>query len=272
MTEPHHEPSYYEIALTNRQVVVAFVILLACLLAAFFSGVWIGRGGIESRRDQMVRVTPPQPATPEGHTLEELKFFADRPNKKNKPEEKSEKSEKPAETVAAPAPVPTADDVQESRPKSGSTLQQDLGPSSPAASARSSRSSKSNPANAANPVVRSTPPAPSVATPPEPAEAPARPEPSRPAERASSPRESSSGAAAAGSVVIQVFASADQAEAGRVRDRLSKGGQAAFLSPLTVDGRTMYRVRIGPFTSRPKAQAVAEKVRKNYKLDTWLTQ
>ena len=38
-----HEPSYYEIALTNRQVVVAFVILLVCLLSAFFSGVWIGR-------------------------------------------------------------------------------------------------------------------------------------------------------------------------------------------------------------------------------------
>ena len=33
-----HEPSYYEIALTNRQVVVAFVILLICLLSAFFSG------------------------------------------------------------------------------------------------------------------------------------------------------------------------------------------------------------------------------------------
>src|SRR5262249_39766220 len=38
-----HEPSYYEIALTNRQVVVAFVILLACVVAAFLSGVWIGR-------------------------------------------------------------------------------------------------------------------------------------------------------------------------------------------------------------------------------------
>ena len=36
-----HEPSYYEIALTNRQVVVAFVILLLCLVSAFFSGLWI---------------------------------------------------------------------------------------------------------------------------------------------------------------------------------------------------------------------------------------
>ena len=39
-----HEPSYYEIALTNRQVLIAFVILLVCLVAAFLSGVWVGRG------------------------------------------------------------------------------------------------------------------------------------------------------------------------------------------------------------------------------------
>jgi DedD protein len=109
--------------------------------------------------------------------------------------------------------------------------------------------------------VRSTPPAPA---PDEPAaEEPARPEPvqTRPSSQAGG-----------GTVVIQVFASADQAEASRVRDRLSKGGQSAFLSPITVDGRTMYRVRIGPFPTRPKAQQVAEKVRKNFKLDTWLTQ
>lgn len=37
-------PSYYEIALTQRQVVIAFVILLVCLVAAFFSGVWVGSG------------------------------------------------------------------------------------------------------------------------------------------------------------------------------------------------------------------------------------
>ncbi|MBZ0114499.1 MAG: hypothetical protein K8J08_18695, partial [Thermoanaerobaculia bacterium] len=38
------ESSYYEIALTNRQVMVAFVILLVCVLAAFFGGVWVGKG------------------------------------------------------------------------------------------------------------------------------------------------------------------------------------------------------------------------------------
>jgi cell division septation protein DedD len=266
VTEPHHEPSYYEIALTNRQVVVAFVILLACLLAAFFSGVWIGRGGIDPHRDQMVRVTPPPPS-PEGRNLEELKFFADRPNKKagkstEKPVDKPE--EKPAEVAAAANPTPAPD-----AGAAGTTLQQDLEP--PARSAPPARSPRTPRPAPAPPVVRSTPPAPVHE---EPAEEPARPESvqTRPVEKASSPQPGSGSAGGPGSVVIQVFASADQAEAGRVRDRLSKGGQAAFLSPLTVEGRTMYRVRIGPFANRPKAQVVAEKVRKNFKLDTWLTQ
>jgi len=38
------EPSYYEIALTNRQVLVVFVVLLVCVVVAFVSGVWVGRG------------------------------------------------------------------------------------------------------------------------------------------------------------------------------------------------------------------------------------
>lgn len=279
MTEPHHEPSYYEIALTNRQVVVAFVFLLACLLAAFFSGVWIGRGGIEPRKDQMVRSVPPQQAPAEGRTLEELKFFADRPGhkKSEKAEEKPAEAPRAEEKVAAaePAPAPPATSRD-------TTLQQDLG---------SSRPTSTPPSQPVSPVVRSrppAPPAPSIAS----EEAPARPEPvqARPASKpprgktppASAAAEDSgdsapqpvtaAGAVTGGKVVIQVFASADQAEANRIRDRLGKGGQTAFLSPLTVDGRTMYRVRIGPFGTRQSAQKVAEKVRKTYKLDTWLTE
>ena len=40
-----NEPSYYEIALTNRQVVVAFVLILSSVMAAFLSGVWVGSQG-----------------------------------------------------------------------------------------------------------------------------------------------------------------------------------------------------------------------------------
>ncbi|MGB5401730.1 MAG: hypothetical protein WBO71_16065, partial [Thermoanaerobaculia bacterium] len=39
-----NEPSYYEIALTNRQVLMVFVVLLVCVVVAFISGVWVGRG------------------------------------------------------------------------------------------------------------------------------------------------------------------------------------------------------------------------------------
>jgi len=73
-------------------------------------------------------------------------------------------------------------------------------------------------------------------------------------------------------VVIQVFSSAEKDQAVRIRDRLVGGGQKAYLSPVEVAGRTMYRVRIGPFDSRDQAQKVAEQVRKGYKLDTWVTE
>jgi DedD protein len=265
VTEPHHEPSYYEIALTNRQVVIAFVILLACLLAAFFSGVWIGRGGIDLHRDQVVRATPPPQPPAEGRTLEELKFFADRPGKKGgKAEEKpaAPPETRPEVKPEEPAVSPPAAQTQET------TLQDDLRrPSPPPVPTRA-------------PMVRKTPPTPAPA--PEDAE-PARPEAvqARPAAgdrngrgKTPPPAASASDTAqpGAGTVVIQVFASADQTEAQRVRERLAKGGQTAFLSPLTVDGHTMYRVRIGPFGTRQQAQKAAEKVRKNFKLDTWLTE
>jgi cell division protein FtsN len=72
--------------------------------------------------------------------------------------------------------------------------------------------------------------------------------------------------------VIQVFSSADQGQAERIRARLAGGGQKAYLSPIERGGRTMYRVRIGPFKSHDDAQKVADKVRKGYKMDTWVTE
>jgi hypothetical protein len=70
------EQSYYEIALTNRQVMTIFVVLLVCVLAAFLGGVWVGRGdGV------VVTTTEPeeidsgvQPGEP---PLEELDFFSE---------------------------------------------------------------------------------------------------------------------------------------------------------------------------------------------------
>lgn len=237
-----HEPSYYEIALTNRQVVVAFVILLICLVSAFFSGLWIGRESTARAQERIVRSSPAVPAVPqEGQDLEELQFFED-----GQPQEGG------ARPGAAPGPAATPQDT---------TLLEDLGgepedavlggdPALPEGRRREGRGADETPEN----------------TPEEaPSPTPARPQPDA-APNSSEPR------LTATQKVIQVFSSPELDQAEKVRDRLARGGHQAYLSPVQVAGRTMYRVRIGPFDSREAAQKVAEEVRKSYKLDTWVTE
>jgi DedD protein len=244
VSEPH-EPSYYEIALTNRQVVVAFVILLVCLLSAFFSGVWIGRESTVRAQEQIARNSPPPEAQPkkEGESLENLEFFDSKENKSGKAREGRPKPTPPAPAVQDPEPPPA-----ESPAQAVAALP---APTPPAAD----RKGKGRKAAAVSP----KPAAPAAAD--DDSTSPIRP--ARPVVEPALPK---------GAVVIQVFSSQDRPQAERIRKQLTKGGQKAFLSPVDVAGHTMYRVRIGPFTSRPDAQKVAERVRKAYKLDTWVTE
>lgn len=262
MAEPH-EPSYYEIALTNRQVVVAFVILLVCILGAFFSGVWIGRESTaRATQEAMVRNTPP-PAQPEGKSLEELDFFDSR-GKKGKAGKQQEAAATPGGTLAEdvgvkkPAEQPPAVPAQE-EPAAARQAQE----TAPAPALPDPAQERRNRRKAVNEAAEEAPPAPAPAS-PEPVPAPAKS--SKAAKTAPAP------AVPKGSFVIQVFSSPDQAQAERIRGKLVGGGQKAYLSPIDRGGRTMYRVRIGPFKTRADAQGVADKVRKGYKLDTWVTE
>jgi DedD protein len=287
-----HEPSYYEIALTNRQVIVAFVLLLLCLIAAFFSGVWIGReSGARMAAEQMVRNAPPPEEKKEGQNLEELQFFDQtKKGKGGKPAET--RQPEPAPSAPAPAPPAAAQSTAQATPqiappKAGAgtdpTLGNDLGedteaaprapkptPAIPATSPASPTSKHQKPTPVPTPAKASTPAPEKVAQAKPAQETPAAggaaKTPKKAAETAAEP------AHAAGQVVIQVFSSAEKDQAVRIRDRLVGGGQKAYLSPVEVAGRTMYRVRIGPFNSRDQAQKVAEQVRKGYKLDTWVTE
>src|SRR5579863_8305190 len=244
-----HEPSYYEIALTNRQVVVAFVVLLVCLVAAFLSGMWIGRDSGARAGQQVARLTPPAGATADKtdaqpQALPEFKFF-------------NETKRRPgAETAPAPAPsTPAADDATaETAPPPTRAAK----PAPPAAAA----SVPEKPAPSA--VVPEPSPAPKAARTPPVSAAPA------PSTGTSAPVRPVA-SAATGDVVIQVFSTADKDQADKLLERLVKAGQPAFLSPIDKNGTTMYRVRIGPFSSRESAQAIAERVRREQKLDTWIT-
>ena len=271
-----HEPSYYEIALTNRQVVVAFVILLTCLLGAFFSGVWIGRESTaRNAQEQLVRNTPPSEASQEGKNLEELEFF-DKNNKKAA-------DDKERGEAAAVAPAPGGQ-----HPARGSGRQEAGGPDPPPPAAEPVAEVPATDPTAIDPAQerrnrrKAARAAAAAAAAAEAAKAPEAPAPAKTAPvkaaaaKTTTAKTATKTAAAPaipkGSYVIQVFSSADQAQAERIRGKLTGGGQKAYLSPINRGGRTMYRVRIGPFKSHDDAQKVADQVRKGYKLDTWVTE
>lgn len=344
LSQPH-EPSYYEIALTNRQVVVAFVILLVCVVAAFLSGVWIGRESAVRAQDRMAllaqRAASDTAADKEkvaGQPLQELQFFAD-PRHRPAAGAPAPDGTMPTNTAAGhgaardDASAGAADagappDAGPQAPPAPSKWTSQAGsPASTASGANGSAGSKGRPAAAARAataapdepsgegeapgdtssaggagsVVRPRPlpdgPGPATAG-AKSASAAARRDGSaasaarqdrsssdaarqdksasaavKPSEAAAAPDAggASGAAASSGDMVIQVFSSADREQADRVRAGLVDAGFQAFLSPLAKNGQTMYRVRIGPFASRAAAEPVAEKVRKEQKLDTWIT-
>ena len=100
-------------------------------------------------------------------------------------------------------------------------------------------------------------PAPAVVKPPKPAPAPAESVPAT--KPASQPLK--------GSWVVQVVSLSSKSNALALRDRLRKGGFATQVEQVRVDGKTRYRVRVGPFLERAEAdrarQQVAERFEQN---------
>jgi len=248
--------SYYEIALTNRQVLIAFSILLGCVISAFVSGLWVGRQAAARTLAGAEVVRPGDSAEPGTY-----RFFGEDATGAGE-----ESAEAPtAGVVPSPAPPPQAIPPQPSatQPAAAQPAEERTPIAEPAVTKR---------------VEPET--APATAEPP-PREAPSRQAdaalgaPSSPTEEASEPEPERKHVvdppATSELSVIQVFSTADEAQARSVLDRLKSGGFRAFLSPVQVDGRTMYRVRVGPFRERAAAEEEAATLKQLYKLDTWIT-
>lgn len=228
--EPN-EPSYYEIALTSRQVLGAFVVLLTAMLVAFFSGVWIGRGGATSHPAAAATVAQTAGEAP----IEEFKFFSE-----------DRRAAGAAAPTAPTAITPPAAATIEPRP--GRTLAEDVGVATPDAAAAPARL----------PVATPLPTA--TAAPPRATAVPA-----------ASPVVETAAAPAAGGFYVQVISSREEGKAKRYQQDLQRRGFKAFLSPVVRDGQKFYRVRIGPFARRDQAQPVLEKVRKTVSRDAIVT-
>lgn len=233
-----HEPSYYEIALTNRQVLVAFVVLLLCVLAAFMGGVWLGRSDQGARTGSMATE---ETSAEDLAALEEFKFFS----------EQRDDAAHPPDLSQVRRPPPPAEPPPPDRPSRDTTLAEDVGQAEPTRAA-------------SPPPPRMEPPPPEVTPPPPPPPKVTPPPPAR-ATTPATAAEPSTG------FVIQVFSTKDEAQAKKVREQLTGGGYQAYLSPVKVGSQTMYRVRIGPYPDRPAAEASAGAVNRSFKLDTWVT-
>ncbi|MBP1641426.1 MAG: Sporulation related domain [Acidobacteria bacterium] len=256
-TEPR-EPSYYEVALTHRQVLVAFVVLLTCLLAAFLSGVWVGREAAPASR---VAAAPAPAAAPAAPPIEQLTFFSGKEPGARGPA----RAEAPAPKPAAPAVKAAEDPATETMRK---TLEaemeahREVGPEAATAPvapplAAGERVRKAGepapPATARTVDAAATPAAPAVPA-PAPAAKPAAPAP-----------------AAAGSTWIQVYSSTNGARAREIADQLRKARFQVVVAEVAKDGQTAWRVRVGPYPTRAKADAAATRLRREQKLDTWVT-
>lgn len=232
------ERSYYEIALTNRQVAFAIGTLLLCVVGAFIAGLWVARealGDTVSAGPRLARDGGEKPfaffedSEDDASTEESAGDAAAEPEipvqrvRTDDPVDEPEASE-PIEDEAPPAPTPTADDGADDEPPASDPDAADSEP----------------PADPEPVEVRTSDPEPAAATPD-------------------------------GDIVIQVFSSADREQAEALLARLEQAGYTAFMDPLDNGSRTMFRVRVGPYDSRDVAETAADELRREFRVETWIT-
>jgi len=188
----------------------------------FLFGIWVGRDITErrlAREERVVRMAVPEQPTPEAPKQSEvdLAFFETL-------KQRAEQRLKQTEAASATTPTPPR------------------GPAAPAA--------------AASPAA--TPTATRPAAPPtaKPTARPATPRPTAPSGPTRAPRTSASegGEWADAGWTVQVSATTDQEQAAAIAARLRRQGYDAYTLESPMRGQTLYRVRVGRFANRERAQ------------------
>jgi DedD protein len=212
---------YYEIQLTNKQLVFYFMAGAAGLILSFLAGVMVGRG-----------VDTAASADGQTRPVAEERIVSEQPAATPSPTQYSYpqrlEAEHPAATLEpsrAPAPSPR--------------------PARPAAVT-------SRPTPVATPTARPAPPRPTAT----PAHA-ATPRPATALASLPKPLPSTK----AGGYAVQVGAFKDEAGAVSVRNGLQKKGVPAYVSGPASSSGGLFTVRVGPYRDRVDAETVAERLR-----------
>ncbi len=114
---------------------------------------------------------------------------------------------------------------------------------------------------------------------PQPAPPARAPEPARPSRVAppeaptqggsrpgAAPQANGGRGGAAGNWVVQVASIPNQASAAELESKLKAGGYPAFIEKAEVNGRTTYRVQVGPEADRARAEQTAARLRDKHKV------
>jgi cell division septation protein DedD len=237
---------YYEIQLSNKQLVFYFMAGATGLILSFLAGVMVGRGvdatagevqaarALPVQEEKVVAEEVPKPATPAEDLTYAQRLEADK---------QDDTLEKVKPVTGSAAKSPAAARPAPARPAAG-VAPPALHPATAATSA---------------PKPAATTPAPKQASPSATSPlAPARP---GPAPKAVAPT--------AGTFTIQVGAFKDKASADSVVSRLKGKGFAAYaVSPGAAEG--LFNVRVGSFTGRADAEHVQGRLRDEEKFKPFI--
>jgi DedD protein len=296
------EATHYQIELTSRQVLAALVLLLVCLFASFFAGVWIGRNAeADSAANELARVDEvarggerfdffSKTGAPQGGAPEPAGAAADeaRPDAADVPDASARaaldqddfgpdpddaelgitEGDQAAMTGTDPgdlfagsdAVAPSGDELAppEEMGRGGPTTPTGDGPGRRRrATARAAEEASAAAGGENPPAATDQPPSGTgaAATGGKTAAVPA----AKPA------------AAAESGFHIQVLATSDRDKAEALVSRLIDADFKAFIVPSTEGSRTMYRVRVGPFSDRAIAAGKAQELESRWGLDSWIS-
>jgi cell division septation protein DedD len=236
---------YYEIQLTNKQLVFYFMAGATGLILSFLAGVMVGRGV-----DAVGEVQASKPVAEERIVAEQ-----------------------------APVAPPSTTDLTYAQRLDGEKNEDALEKPRPATVADAAGKAPAPAAVAPPPVTRAKP-APEPVTTPAPAKAVPSPRPT-PSPKASpaSPRspepktadvKAAKPTAGGGNFTIQVGAFRDKASAESVATRLKGKGFAAFVISPEGDGGGLFNVRVGSYTARSDAERVQVKLRDEEKFTPFI--
>jgi cell division septation protein DedD len=243
---------YYEIQLTNKQLIFYFLAGATGLVLSFLAGVMVGRGvdasepAVQPLREERVVSEEPPPSPP---PAEDLTYA------RNLESERSETSlERPrplstparrAEATPAPTPSPAPATPAPATPAPATPTPVPVGTATPVPTPTRVAAATPTPAPAATPTpARAASPAP-----------PRLPRPVAPS--------------VAGSFSIQVGAFKDKSAADGVMVSLKARGYPAYVVASSA-GDGLFNVRVGGYTSRADAEAVQNRLRDQEKFKPFI--